>query len=149
MAAISNDEGMVSVYNSLARKSRWKQFERTAIGAVRINALKQMRDEGTPDYDDYICYREGQIAIHCGNIEPTALLMNLVRHPALKQFCIFTHPGRGKTSTAKYYCFDFSKEAHNTALRYQKDIFDYIRRKTEHYNIIIPSLPTTEDNPTE
>lgn len=148
-ANIYDDREMVSLYDSLARKTKWKQFERTAIGVVRINALRQMFEVGPPDYDDYISYRDGQINIHCGNIEPTTILMNLVRHPTLKQFCIFTHPGRAKTGTAKYYCFDFSNEAHNTALRYQENIFDYICRKTEQYNSIIPSLPSNDDNPTE
>ncbi|MDE6590920.1 MAG: hypothetical protein K2K53_11370, partial [Oscillospiraceae bacterium] len=87
---IYDDKEMVSLYDSLSRKTRWKQFERTAIGAVRINALRQMREVGVPVYDDYISYREGQINIHCGNIEPTTLLMNLVRHPELREFCIFT-----------------------------------------------------------
>ena len=146
---IYDDREMVAVYISLARKSRWEQFERTAIGVIRINALRQMYDEGTPDYDDYISYREGQLGVHCGNIDPTRLLMNLVRHPELKHFCLFTYPGLAKTGTAKYFCFDFSKEAHDTALRYQKDIFEYVLRRTEKYNSVIPRLPTDDDQPTE
>ena len=146
---IYDNSELVAVYNLLARKSRWKQFERTAIGAVRINALNQMRDEGTPDYDDYISYRGDQIGVHCGNIDPTRLLMSLVRHPELKQFCIFTHPSRIKMGTAKYFCFDFSREAHDTALRYQKDIFEFIIRRTEKYNSVIPRLPTNEKQSTE
>lgn len=146
---IYDDKEMVSVYESLSRKARWKLFERTAIGAVRINALRQMREVGVPIYDDYISYREGQVNIHCGNIEPTRLLMNLVRHPELREFCIFTHPGRAKSGTAKYYCFDFSKEAHDTADRYQNDIFDYIRRKSEKDSWVIPSIKTDGNDSTE
>lgn len=146
---IYDDEEMVSLYDSLARKTRWKQFERTAIGVVRINALRQMREVGDPRYDDYISYRDGQINIHCGNIEPTTLLMNLVRHPELREFCVFTYPGRTKAGTAKYYRFDFSDEAHRTADRYQDNIFDYIIRKSEKkYGCIIPKLPTDEDGST-
>lgn len=148
-ANIYDDREMVSLYDSLARKTRWKQFERTAIGVVRINALRQMFEVGPPDYDDYISYRDGQINIHCGNIEPTTILMNLVRHPELREFCIFTHPGRAKSGTAKYYRFDFSKEAHDTAGRYQNEIFDYILRKSEKYSWIYPSLPADENDPTE
>ena len=126
-----------------------KQFERTAIGVVRINALRQMREVGTPNYDDYISYRDGQINIHCGNIEPTTILTNLARHPELREFCIFAHPGRAQNGTAKYYRFDFSKEAHETAGRYQSEIYDYIRRKSEKYSWIFPSLPADENDPTE
>ena len=146
---IYEDKEMVALYNSLARKTRWKKFECTAIGVVRINALRQMLEVGSPDYDDYISYRDGQINIHCGNIEPTTILMNLVRHPELQEFCIFTHPGRTKAGMAKYYRFDFSKEAHNTANRYQNNIFDYICRKSEKYSGTIPSLHTDGDNSTE
>lgn len=148
-ANIYDDREMVSLYDSLARKTRWKQFERTAIGVVRINALRQMFEVGPPDYDDYISYRDGQINIHCGNIEPTTILMDLVRHPELREFCIFVHPGRAKSGTAKYYRFDFSKEAHDAAGRYQNEIFDYIRRKSEKDSWIFPSLPADANDPTE
>ena len=133
---IYDDKGMVSLYDSLARKTRWKHFERTAIGAVRINALRLMREAGPPGYDDYISYRDGQINIHCGNIGPTTLLMNLVRHPELREFIIFTHPGQAKDGTAKYYRFEFSKEAHDTAGRYQNDIFDYVRRISAKHSTV-------------
>ena len=144
-----DDKEMVLLYDSLARKTRWKHFERTAIGAVRINALRLMREAGPPDYDDYISYRNGQINIHCGNIGPTTLLMNLVRHPELREFIIFAHPSQAKEGTAKYYRFEFSKEAHDTAGRYQNDIFDYVRRISAKHSWIIPSIPIDGDNSTE
>ena len=146
---IYEDKEMVSLYDSLARKTRCTKFERTAIGVVRINALRQMREVGVPDYDDYISYRDGQINIHCGNIEPMTILTYLARHPELREFCIFAHPGRAKTSTAKYYRFDFSKEAHETAGRYQNEIYDYTCRKSEKYSWIFPSLPADENDSTE
>ena len=148
-ADIYADKELVSLYDTLARKTRWKQFERTAIGVVRINALRQMREVGPPDYDDYISYRGGQINIHCGNIEPSTLLMNLVRHPELREFCIFTHPGRTKAGTAKYYCFAFSKESHVTAGRYQQDTWNHMRRISEKDSWMFPRLSNDGDDPTE
>lgn len=146
---IYGDKEMVALYDSLTRKTRWKKFERTAIGVVRINALRQMLEVGPPDYDDYISYRDSQINIHCGNIEPTTILMNLVRHSELREFCIFTHPGQAKAGTAKYYRFEFSETSHGTADRYQQDTLEYMRRRLGKDSWIYPSLPTSGDDPTE
>ena len=148
-ANIREDEEMLAVYHALALRTRWKTHTHTKIEEIRINALKEMREEGIPFYDDYICYRDGQVCVHCGNIDPTRLLTHFVQHPELKYFYIFTDPHRTKEPLANYYCFEFSKEAHDMAVRYQEDCFDLMRRISEKYSFIYPKLPAIEDEPTE
>ncbi len=148
-SSIRDDEGIMAVYNALAPQTRWKQSARTKIEEIRINALREMRQEGVPFYDDYVCYQEGRVNVHCGNIDPTRLLTRLVQHPALKSFYIFTHPDRSKGSSARYYRFEFSDGARDTAVRYQESNHDLLRKASEKYSSIFAELPTIENEPTE
>ena len=124
--SICENAEMMAVYNALAPQTRWKRFEYTEIEGIRINALKQMLQKGTPSYDDYICYQEGQINVHCGNIAPKDLLTRIAGHQELKQFYIFTYPYWSEDKTAKYYCFELSDNAHRIAIKYQEMIWDMI-----------------------
>ena len=128
---IRNDDEALALYSALAPKTRWKQSIHTEAAGVRINALKQMRQVGVPFYDDYICYQEGHINVHCGNIGPSQLLTHLARHPELKSFFIFSYPHWTEDHTAKYYRFEFSSRAYNTACSYQEMIWDVMRKKSE------------------
>lgn len=148
-ANIRDDKEMLEVYHALALRTRWRMYAHTEIEEIRINALREMSTEGVPSYDDYICYHDGQVCVHCGNIDPTRLLTDFAQHPELKYFYIFTYPRRTKGHIAKYYCFEFSKEAHNMAVRYQNDCFDLVRKLSEKYSFILPKLPVIEDEPTE
>ncbi len=66
---IQSDSEMMEVYSELARETRWKQFAHTEIERIRINALRQMRQEGKPSYDgEFMCWREGRVFAHCGNL---------------------------------------------------------------------------------
>lgn len=128
---IRDDDEIVAVYSALALQTRWKQTAHTEVEGIRMNALKQMRQVGVPFYDDYICYQDGHINVHCGNIGPSQLLVHLARHPELKSFFIFAYPYWTENHTAKYYRFEFSNRAHSTARSYQEMIWDIVRKKSE------------------
>jgi len=136
---IRDDGETMAVYNALVPCTRWKQSAQSKIEEIRINALKEMTQEGVPSYDDYICYQEGRVNVHCGNIDPTTLLTRLVQHPELKDFYIFTRP---KSSSTSYYCFEFSDGAHEIAARYQESNPDLMRNIAEKFNFLIPDPPT-------
>ena len=73
---IQSDSEMMEVYSELARETRWKQFAHTEIERIRINALRQMRQEGKPAYDgEFMCWREGRVFAHCGNLDLPQLLL--------------------------------------------------------------------------
>ncbi len=145
---IRDDAEMMAVYNALAPRTRWKQFERTEIEEIRVNALWEMRHEGVPFYDDYVCYQEGRVSVHCGNIIPTDMLRHLVQHPELRRFYIFTRPNRAK-GNANYYCFEFSDGARDMAVRYQENTFTLMREISEKHSFIFSKLPPMENEPTE
>lgn len=128
---IRDDDEIVAVYSALAPQTRWKQSIHTEMAGIRMNALKQMRQVGVPLYDDYICYQEGHINVHCGNIGPSQLLTHLARHPELKSFFIFSYPYWTENHMAKYFRFEFSNRVHSTARSYQEMIWDIVRKKSE------------------
>lgn len=140
---IRNDKNALALYSALAPKTRWKQSIHTEAAGVRINALKQMRQVGVPFYDDYICYQDGRINVHCGNIGPSQLLAHLARHPELKSFFIFAYPYWTENQTAKYYRFEFSSKVYGTAHAYQEMLWGIIRKKSEA-NSPFRSVPKQE-----
>ena len=129
--SIRDDDEIMSIYGGLASQTRWKQSLYTEMAGIRANAIRQMRQVGAPFYDDYICYQEGHINVHCGNIGPSQLLTHLAKHPELKSFFIFSYPHWTEDHTAKYYRFEFSSRAYNTACSYQEMIWDVMRKKSE------------------
>ena len=144
---IQNDGEMMEVYSELARETRWKRFEHTEIAGIRINALRQMRQEGKPSYDgDFICYREGQICVHCGNLSLPQLLMYLAGHEQVKQIFLFAYPYWTKDQTAKYYRFDLSKKALEGARIYRESIWERML-KASNTSGVFPSIPQLEDDP--
>ena len=128
-ANVRDDDEIVAVYRALVPQTRWKQFAHTEVEGIRMNALKQMRQVGVPYYDDNICYQEGRIHVHCGNIGPSELLIHLAKHPELKSFFIFVYPYWTENHMAKYYRFEFSNRVHNTARSYQEMIWDIVRKQ--------------------
>ena len=147
--SIHENAEMMEVYCALVPQTRWKQFEHTEIEGVRINALKQMLEMGVPSYDDYICYQEGQINVHCGNIAPRELLTHLARHQELRQFYIFAYPYWSEDKTAKYYCFEFSDNARRVAIKYQEIILDMMYTILSKRDSPIPDVPPTWTDSTE
>ena len=87
---IRSDSGMMDIYAELARETRWKRFGHTEIEGIRINALRQMRQEGKPSYDgEFICYLDGRLCVHCGNLSLPGLLLYLADHEQAEQFYVF------------------------------------------------------------
>ena len=148
--SIHENAEMTAVYHALVPQTRWKQNEYTEIEGIRINALKQMLRKGTPSYDDYICYQEGQINVHCGNIAPKDLLTHIAGHQKLKKFYIFAYPYWSEDRTAKYYCFEFSDKAHRIAIKYQELIWeDMIRTMSSKSKSVIPDVSSVWPDSTE
>ncbi len=145
---IQDDREMMEVYSELARQTRWRRFERTEIERIRVNALRQMRQMGKPFYDgDFICYQEGRIFVHCGNIDLPRLLMYLANHEQqVERFYIFTYPYWTEDHTAKYYLFDLSDTAAKGAKIYQETIWEKVRKASDASGVF-PKIPSREDNP--
>ncbi len=138
---IQDNDGMMEVYSKLAQETRWRRFLHTEIERIRINALRQMRQEGEPSYDgDFIRYREGRLCVHCGNLSLPHLLMYLADHEEAERFYVFTYPYWTEDHTAKYYRFDLSKIAIKGAQVYRNMIWDKMRGATE-VSGIIPEIP--------
>lgn len=138
---IRRDSEMMEVYSELARETRWRRFQYTEIEGIRINALRQMRHEGKPFYDgDFICYGEGKVCIHCGNLELTRLLMYLAGHERTEQFYIFAYPYWTEDQTAKYYRFDLSENAVKGAQAYRNYVWEILCR-TSDASGVIPEIP--------
>lgn len=129
---IRSDSGMMEVYSKLARKTRWRLFQHTEIEGVRLNALRQMRGEGTPSYDgEFVCYREGRVFVHCGNLAPSGLLMHLADYEQAEQLCLFTYPYQTEDQTANYYRFDLSETAMKGARIYRESVWEEMRRAAD------------------
>lgn len=142
---ISDDSEMMAIYAELARETRWRQFEHTEIERIRINALRQMRQDGVPFYDgDFICYQEGRTCVHCGNLHLHDLLTYLAAHEQAEQFCMFTYPYCSEDHTAKYYRFHLTGDAIAGAKIYCESIWDKMRRASEVQGII-PVISDLED----
>lgn len=131
-SSIQSDQEMIEVYSKLARETRWRQFEHTAIERIRINALQQMRQMGMPFYDgDFICYQQGRICVHCGNLSLHPLLMYLASHEQVEQFFLFAYPYWTEDHTAKYYRFALTEAAVKGAQIYQDMVLEKMRLASE------------------
>lgn len=144
---IQSDSGIMEVYTELAQTTRWKQFAHTEIERIRINALRQTRQEGKPSYDgDFICYQEGRVCVHCGNLSLPGLLLYLAEHEQAERLYVFTYPYWTEDNTAKYYRFDLSETAIKGAGIYQRSAWDKMLRASESSDVF-PKIPQTEDSP--
>lgn len=143
---IRNDSEIMEVYTELARTTRWRQFEYTEIEGIRINALRQMQQEGMPSYDgDFVCYQEGQFFVHCGNLTLERLLLYLSDHKKAERFYLFTYPYWTEDHTAKYYRFDLSETAIKGAEIYHESVVEEMRKIIQAGDIF-PKIPQTKDN---
>ena len=124
------DDPLWKTYEELARSTRWVRGRRpTRIQGIRMNALRQMEQEGKLFYDGYyICYREGRVCVHCGNQFLTSLLYYLPLHPQMERMCLFVSPWQMEDHMAKWYRFDLSGDVLQAAENYQREIFDRIRQ---------------------
>ena len=139
--SIRDDSEMMETYSELARETRWKRFAHTEIEGIRINALRQMLQYGKPFYDgDYICYKDGQICAHCGNLSLPSLLFYFASHENVKQFFIFTYPYWTEEHTAKYYRLDLSESAVKGAQAYRNHVWEILSRASETSGVI-PEIP--------
>lgn len=144
---IQSDSEMMEVYSELARETRWKQFAHTEIERIRINALRQMRQEGKPSYDgEFMCWREGRVFAHCGNLNLPRLLLYLASHEQAERFYLFTYPYWTEDHTAKYYHFDLSETAIKGAGIYRESIRKKLRQVSAA-SVVLPSSPQQEDDP--
>ena len=142
---IRSDSGMMDIYAELARETRWKQFGHTEIEGIRINALRQMRQEGKPSYDgDFICYQDGRVCVHCGNLSLPRLLLYLADHEQAKQFYVFTYPYWTEDRTAKYYRFDLTETAIAGARVYRESVWNKMLEASKASGVI-PVIPQYED----
>ncbi len=144
---IQNDSGMMEIYSELARETNWRQFQHTEIERIRIHALRQTRQMGKPFYDgDFVCYQEGRICVHCGNLTLPHLLLYLASHERMERFYVFTYPYWTEDHTAKYYRFDLSDTAVKGARIYQDAAWEKVRRASESSGVF-PKIPLQEDDP--
>lgn len=139
---IRDDLETMSAYQELAQKTRWKQYGEREI--IRLNALYQLRHLGTPDYQDYIQYRDGSCEALCGNISPSTLLIHLAAKEHLRQFYIFSYPYWNESHTAAYYRFAFTPRAVEGAKRYRESVWDAMRAASKA-NSVFPEIPTTQE----
>lgn len=140
------DSEMVEVYSELARETCWKRFAHTEIEKIRINALRQMRQEGKPFYDgEFMCWREGRIFAHCGNLTLPQLLLYLAGHEQAERFYLFTYPYWTEDHTAKYYRFDLSETAIKGAGIYRESIWEKLRQASQ-VSDVFPTFPRLEDD---
>ena len=143
---IQSDSEMMEVYSELARETRWKQFAHTEIERIRINALRQMRQEGKPSYDgEFMCWREGRVFAHCGNPNLPRLLLYLASHEQAERFYLFTYPYWTEDHTAKYYRFDISADAIKGAEIYRESIWEKLRQASQASDVF-PAFPQLEDD---
>lgn len=139
---IRENREMMELYTELAQETRWKQFGHTEIEGLRVNALRVLLEEGEPSYDDFICYREGRICVHCGNLELHPLLMYLADHEQVEQFYIFPYPYRTEDRTAKYHRFAISKDGIAGAKAYREYVWDRMREVSQKSGVssVLPKL---------
>ena len=143
---IQSDSEMMEVYSELARETRWKQFAHTEIERIRINALRQMRQEGKPSYDgEFMCWREGRVFAHCGNLDLPQLLLYLASHEQAERFYLFTYPYWTEDHTAKYYRFDLSETAIKGAGVYRESVWEKLFQASKTSNVF-PTVPQQEDD---
>ena len=140
------DSEMMEVYSELAREIHWKRLSHTEIERIRINALRQMWQEGKPFYDgEFMCWREGRIFAHCGNLTLPQLLLYLAGHEQAERFYLFTYPYWTEDHTAKYYRFDLSETAIKGAGIYRESIWEKLRQASQASDVF-PTFPRLEDD---
>ena len=143
---IRGDSEMMAVYSELVRETRWKRFAHTEIERIRINALRQMLQEGKPFYDgEFMCWREGRVFAHCGNLNLPQLLLYLAGHEQAERFYLFTYPYWTEDHTAKYYRFDLSETAIKGAGIYRESIWEKLRQASQ-VSDVFPTFPRLEDD---
>ncbi len=143
---IRGDSEMMEVYSELARETHWKRLSHTEIERIRINALRQMRQEGKPFYDgEFICWQEGRAFAHCGNLNLPQLLLYLAGHEQAERFYLFTYPYWTEDHTAKYYRFDLSETAIKGAGIYRESIWEKLRQASQ-VSDVFPTFPRLEDD---
>ena len=143
---IQSDSEMMEVYSELARETHWKRLSHTEIERIRINALRQMRQEGKPFYDgEFMCWREGRVFAHCGNLNLPQLLLYLAGHEQAERFYLFTYPYWTEDHTAKYYRFDLSETAIKGAGIYRESIWEKLRQASQ-VSDVFPTFPRLEDD---
>ena len=100
---------------SIARRqpsARLISFAATVGSSPFRTPSRQMRQEGKPSYDgEFMCWREGRVFAHCGNLDLPQLLLYLASHEQAERFYLFTYPYWTEDHTAKYYRFDLSETA--------------------------------------
>ena len=142
---IHSDSGMMDIYAELARETRWKRFSHTEIEGIRINALRQMRQEGKPSYDgEFICYLDGRLCVHCGNLSLPGLLLYLADHEQAEQFYVFAYPYWTEDQTAKCYRFDLTETAIAGARVYRESVWNKMLEASKASGVI-PVIPQYED----
>lgn len=146
-AGIREDPAAMDLYTGLARQTHWKLFAHTEIEGVRINALRQMQGLGEPSYDGFICYQEGQVCIHCGNLDLAQFLMYLANHEQIQRFYLFTYPYWSEDHAASCYRFEIVREAIDAAKAFQRNAWDSIRRASDGLIPPISHLPMEEYPP--
>lgn len=145
---IQGDREIMEVYSELARETRWQQFRYTQVEGIRLNALRQMRQEGKPSYDgEFISYRQGRTCVHCGNIGLPELLLYLACHEQTERFHLFTYPYWTEDRTAKYYRFDLSETAITGAGIYRESVWNQLLKASEDSGIVFPTIPHLENDP--
>ena len=123
------DDPLWKTYGELARNTRWVKGRTTRIQGIRMNALRQMEQEGKPTYDGYyICYREGRVCVHCGNLPLTDLLYYLILRPQLERMCLFVSPWQMEDHMAKWYRFDLSGDVLQAAKYFHWEMADRMQR---------------------
>lgn len=133
---IRNDNKAMEVYTELARETRWRQFEYTEIERIRINALRQMCQLGKPFYDgEFMCWQEGKVCAHCGNLSLSELLLYLAAHERVRQFYIFACPCWAEDRMEKYYRFDLSETAIRGAVAFRESVWVKLRKASESLNV--------------
>ena len=143
---IRGDSEMMEVYSELAREIHWKRLSHTEIERIRINALRQMRQEGKPFYDgEFICWREGRAFAHCGNLDLPQWLLYLAEHDQAQRFYLFSYPYQTEDKTAKYYCFDISAAAIEGAKIYRESMWEKLRQASEA-GVVFPTFLQHEDD---
>ena len=143
---IQGDSEMMEVYSELAREIHWKRLSHTEIERIRINALRQMRQEGKPFYDgEFICWREGRAFAHCGNLDLPQWLLYLAEHDQAQRFYLFSYPYQTEDKTAKYYCFDISAAAIEGAKIYCESMWEKLRQASEA-GVVFPTFLQHEDD---
>lgn len=92
-----------------------------------------------------MCWREGQVFAHCGNLNLPQLLLYLASHEQAQQFYLFTYPYWTEDHTAKYYRFNLSETAIKGAGIYRESIWAKLRQASQ-VSDVFPTFSQLEDD---